>query len=193
MELKLTIASNRSRQHYNKSLFGDKNCLNENSITCFFTTIGVTTDEAEKWQPWAAAYVNMELDGKIENTITKSLRHAKWRAHAHINSDPKWVFKNLPPDCLRHYRPASSNPHISHVTQPEASLSTNVTTEPSSSTNAVDNLSSSTSTDASTSLPNNADAGPSTKLPMHPDAAEQSDVHLSYRDEEDEDTWMGLA
>jgi hypothetical protein len=51
MELELTITSNRSRQHYNKSLFGDENCLNKNSIMHFFMTIGVTTDEAEKWQP----------------------------------------------------------------------------------------------------------------------------------------------
>jgi hypothetical protein len=135
----------------------------------------------------------MELDGKLENMIAESLCHAKQQAHAHINSDPKWVFKNLPPNCPRHYRPASSIPHISHVAQPKASLSTNVTTEPSSSTDAVDNPSSSISIDASTSLPNNTDAGPSTKPPMHLDAAKQSDVHLSYRGEEDKDTQMGLA
>jgi hypothetical protein len=72
---------------------------------------------------------------------------------------------------------------MSHVAQPEASSSTNANAEPSSSTN----------TATGTLSPNNADTGPSTITPMHPDAAEQSDVHLGYRGDEDDDTRMGPA
>jgi hypothetical protein len=57
----------------------------------------------------------MELDGKLENMIAESLRHAKQQAHMHINSDPKWVFKNLPSDCPGHYRLASSISYISDI------------------------------------------------------------------------------
>jgi hypothetical protein len=81
-QLKLTIAPSCSRQHYNKSCFGDENHINKSSITHFFMTIRVTRDEAEKWQPWVAAYVNMELYEQTDNTIAKSLHQARQRAHA---------------------------------------------------------------------------------------------------------------
>jgi hypothetical protein len=182
-QLELTIAPSRSRQHYNKSRFGDENHVNESSIAHFFATIGVTTDEAEKWQPWAAAYIDIELHEQTDNTIAESLRQARQRAREQINSDSKWVFKNLPPECPGHYKLASTTPHMSHVAQPEASSSTNADVEPSSSTN----------TATGTSSPNNADTGPSTITPMHPDATEQSDIHLGYGGDEDDDTRMGLA
>jgi hypothetical protein len=72
---------------------------------------------------------------------------------------------------------------MSHIAQPEASSSTNADAEPSSSTN----------TAAGTSSPNNTDTGPSTITPTHPDATEQSDIHLGYRGDEDDNTQMGLA
>ena len=156
-------------------------------------TVGVTMDEAEKWQPWVAAYVNIELNEQTDNTIIESLCQARKQACAYINSDSKWVFKNLPPECPRHYKPASTAPHMSHVTQPEVSSSTNANVEPSSSTNANTEPSSSTSTAAGTSSPNNANTGPSTITTMHPDTAEQSDIHLSYGGDEDDDIRMGPA
>jgi hypothetical protein len=149
-----------------------------------------------------AAYVDMELDEQTDNMSTESLHQARQRAYAHINSDSKWVFKNLPSECPRHYKPASTTPHTSHITQPKVSLSTNANAEPSSSPHtshvAQPEVSSSTNANAEpslsisiavgTSLPNNANIGPSTKTPMHPDATKQSDVHLSYRDDKDDDT-----
>jgi hypothetical protein len=76
-QLELTIAPSHSRQHYNKSCFGDKNHVNESSIAHFFMTIRVTMDEAEKWQPWVVAYVNMELHEQTDNTIAESLCQAR--------------------------------------------------------------------------------------------------------------------
>jgi hypothetical protein len=76
-QLELTIAPSRLRQHYNKSCFGDENYVNKSSITHFFVTIGVTMDKAEKWQPWAAAYINMELYEQTDNMIAESLHQAR--------------------------------------------------------------------------------------------------------------------
>jgi hypothetical protein len=72
-------------------------------------------DEAEKWQPWAAAYVNIELHKQTDNMIAESLHQARQQAHVQINSDSKWVFKNLPPECPGHYKLASTTPHTLHV------------------------------------------------------------------------------
>jgi hypothetical protein len=49
---------------YNEAQFGATARLGVNEVACYLATIGVTAEEAEQWRPWAAAYVDMELEAQ---------------------------------------------------------------------------------------------------------------------------------
>ena len=71
--LGLSISPNRRGKIYNATCFGDKNHLGENEMAHFLTSAGVTTDKAEAWRPWAAAYAAMEINEHPTSSHTEGL------------------------------------------------------------------------------------------------------------------------
>ena len=60
--LKLQIAEIRRTQQYDASRFGDENHLGIHEMVEYLASIGVTEDEAESLRPWAAAFIEMDLE-----------------------------------------------------------------------------------------------------------------------------------
>lgn len=97
------------------------------------------------------------------------------RARARIDSDPKWVFKNVHAD-----DPGNYNPGIEQSRATRDSRRTICQAEAESS---------------------NTEAGPSSAAgdsdthmsPAHPDAADEGDVHLNCEGEQGEDLRMSPA
>jgi len=72
-QLGLTIAPNCRTKIYNATIFGDERHLGENEMAHFLTSSGVTTNEAESWRPWAAAYTAMEIINNPSSSHTEGL------------------------------------------------------------------------------------------------------------------------
>ena len=135
-QLGLTIAPNRRAKIYNATIFGDERHLGENEMARFLTSAGVTTNEAESWRPWAAAYTAMEIiDDPSNSHHTESLRWARQRAHELINGDHKWFIKNIPSSSPGYYRPTSEVSRTQCIAPrtAEGSSSSDVDAHPASS------------------------------------------------------------
>jgi len=76
-QLGLTIAPNRHAKIYNMTIFGNEHHLGENKMACFLTSSGVTTNKAESWRPWAAAYTAMEIINNPSSSHTEGLQQAR--------------------------------------------------------------------------------------------------------------------
>ena len=170
------IAHGRRAQHYNEARFGYGNNLGVNEVARFLASVGVTPGEAEQWRPWAAAYIDMELEEHPNGSHAQTLRQARDRARARIDSDSRWVFRNVHQNAPGNYNPAREqaraarglhrSPH-----RPEASSSSNAKAGPSSVA---------------------AYGGAHLHL-VYPDNAGEGDVHLGYENDQDEDSRMGPA
>jgi hypothetical protein len=99
------ITQTRRTVSYNEAQFGAAARLGVNEVACYLEAIGVTAEEAERWWPWAAAYVDMELEVQLNSYHVPKLQQARDAVHVRINADPKWVFKNIHPDTPGNYNP----------------------------------------------------------------------------------------
>jgi hypothetical protein len=176
-QLGITIAASCTKDPYNPPLNSNEMRLNTNTVVHYFSTIGVTTTEAEEWRVWAAAYVNMELNEHPNSAYAPQLWQARDQAHARINSDPSWVLC-VHISCPGHYNLATPPPQL----QP-----------PSNTTSIMHHA-----TPHIQAAADNAEAGPSSvthdgdaHVPLLDGELEDS-VSLGY-DDEDEDSWMGPA
>jgi hypothetical protein len=163
--------------------FGDDCHLGINEAAHFFAFIGVTMEEAEQWRPWAAAYINMELEEHPESDHAQMLHRARQQMHTRINNNPDWVIARVYPTSPGYYNPGmqASLPVMNTGTGPSTITSTNAEAGPSAI--------------AST----NVEAGPSTTTAAEniqvPDlldvAIEDGEVSISFRGEQDKDMVMG--
>jgi len=218
-QLGLTIAPNRRAKIYNATIFGDERHLGENKMAHFLTSSGVTTNEAESWRPWAAAYTAMEIIDNPSSSHTEGLRWARQRAHELINGDNKWFTKNIPSSLPGYYRPTLEVPCAQYIAprtthQSEGSSSSDVDAHPAPS---ASKSPTSVSTTAETSPRSvTAETSPSPVIakatqsstcaedktqpstliastPLHFDNIDKDDELVDYGDGLDEDTTMGPA
>jgi hypothetical protein len=176
-QLGVTIATSCTKDPYNPPLNSNEMWLNTNAMVRYFSTIGVTTTEAEEWQAWATAYVDMELNECPNSAYAPQLRQVRDQVRACINSDPSWVLR-VHVSCLGHYNPAAPPP------QPQ----------PPSNTASITHH----ATPHIQAAADNTEAGPSSithdgdaRVPLSDGELEDS-VSLGY-DDEDEDSQMGPA
>jgi len=175
----MEIAPHRSNIIYEEAQFTAANALGIDDIARFLAATGVTPEEAEQWRPWAAAFVEMELEERPNSNHAPLLRQARELTHARIESDPTKALQRVHGKTPGNYRPererlqAEQNP-----TQPRQSPAG------SSSTPQPDSGPSKTTT---------GDRSRSRSRSVHPDDARSQDVPLSYGDTPDEDTQMGPA
>jgi len=127
--------------------------------------------EAETWQQWAAAYMDMSLTEHPEDAL---LQDAMQDAHVCIDADHSLVLKKVNPGTPGYYSPVLKQSRAQHATQHTAYHSR-------------ENLST------------NAEAGPSAPMgeeapasPVHPEDAREGDTTYANK-QEGEDTWMGPA
>jgi hypothetical protein len=105
------IMPTRRTVSYTEAQFGATARLSVNKVAHFLATIGVTAKEAEWWRPWAAAYVEMELEAQPNSYHMLKLQQARDAARARINTDLKWVFRNIYPDAPGNYNPGCGQAH----------------------------------------------------------------------------------
>jgi hypothetical protein len=173
-QLGITITTPRRKQLYSPTQFGNESRLGVNEVVRYFASIGVTTDEAEAWRAWAAAYVDMELEDRPTSAHAPQLRRAKEQSHVRIKADPAWVLAGLHVSTPGFYDPAREN------TRPQRSMRS--------------------TTQHASAAPASHEAGPSSvtldgdSRMRHPDDAQEEDVvSLGYEDNENEDDGMGPA
>jgi len=171
-QIGVTITTPRRKQMYSTTQFGNETRLGVNDVARYFAYIGVTTDEAESWRAWAAAYIDMELEERPTSTHAQLLQQAREQARARINNDPNWVLTRVHITSPGYYNPATENSR--------AQRNTRRATERAPATFA------------------NAEAGPSSvpldgESHMHhaDDAQEEEVVRLGYGDDQNEDDRMG--
>ena len=137
--LGLQIAEVRRKQQYDAARFGHENRLGLVQIARYLASIRFTEDEAEQLRPWAAAFLEMDLEEHPHSHLAEELQTAKVRAHEVIDADPDQVLKNIPADAPGYYNPrleqnrATRRAHcVDH--QAETNVSGNATAGPSSVT-----------------------------------------------------------
>jgi hypothetical protein len=163
-QLRLDVDPQRQRRTYDAAKFGDEHSLGINHVARFLASIGVPATEAEQWRPWAAAYVDMELDEHPQSDHAPMMRRAQEQARERIDIDPSKVVTRVHRSSPGYYNP---NNFISHsAQQPEDNSSNNAEAGTSSTT-----------------------LGRNTQ--RHPDDAEEVEVSIGYGDDLDEDTAMG--
>jgi len=134
-------------------------------VARFLAFVGVTTDEAEQWQQWAAAYIDMELEEHPQSDHAPTLRRAKEQTRGRIRNNPDRVVTRVHPSSPGYYNP---NAHMGHAAQQaEESASINAEAGPSTIAPAED-----------------------AQVPDHPDAIEE-EVSIGFGDDQDEDMAMG--
>jgi hypothetical protein len=161
---------------YREQQFSTTSRLGVNEVAAFLAAVGMTTTKAEQWRPWAAAYVDMELDAHPNSMYAPMLNEARGLAQSRITKDPKWVLTSVHPSAPGHFdlqhiqNQTSQGSRKSHgkARQTEADSPTNTKAGPSS-------ISRSNSTLRS----------------VHPDDTEDNDAQLPYSTEQDEDSHMG--
>jgi hypothetical protein len=181
-DLGQTIAHERSASTYDEAQFGAAASLSINQIGHFLASVGVTSEEAEKWRPWAAAYVEMELEARPDAGYAQALRHAKDLARARITNNPALVLTRINPNSPGHWTPEGNQPQIEaqqETQQPEAGPSS-ITADPPSAP-----------TELSVTTRENLEDGDS-HMPYAPSgAAGEEEPSPGYGDDLDEDTRMG--
>lgn len=167
------VAQGRRALYYVEGRLGTAANFGVNEVAQFLASVGVTSDEAEQWRPWAAAFIEMELEGRPNGRHAQMLRQARDSARACIDSDPKWVFKNIHADAPGNYNPAleQSRAMRSMARQAEAGSSSNAEAGPSSA----------------------AGDGEVHIRPAHSDAADDCDVHLDHEGEQNDELRMAPA
>jgi hypothetical protein len=171
-QLGVTIAANRSQQLYSTERFGNETRLGVNEVVRYFASVGVTTNDAESWRAWAAAYVDMELEERPASAWAPQLQQAKEQAHARINADPTWVLTRIHETSPGYYNPARENARTQRNTRNTTQHAAPTRTEVGPSSVTLDG---------------------DTRMAHADDAQEEDVVHLGYEDSEDEDDGMGPA
>jgi hypothetical protein len=103
--LKLQIAEIRRTQQYDASRFGDENHLGIHEMVEYLASIGVTEDEAESLRPWAAAFIEMDLEKHPHSRHANDLRAARQQARTLIDADQALVLRNITADAPGYYNP----------------------------------------------------------------------------------------
>lgn len=118
-------------------------------------SIGVTAAEVEEWRPWAAAYVDMEIEERPDaGTHTESLKNARDMARRPIDDDHSLALKRVNTGVPGHYKPTAGT-RAARRAQPERAPSSAPAT------------------------------GPSPEAPPPPDQHDhEGDVELHYQDED---------
>ena len=165
------IAPTRSTQFYNESRFGTTSTLDMTGVARFLASVSMTFDETEQWQPWAAAYVDMELEEHPNSSHAQILKRARDRARMRIDKDSKWVLAKI-----HATTPGNYNPELKKIcaARQMAVQTTKGNAKASSS---------STATEANLPL---------TRV-THPDTPEEDEVQLYYGDQQGEDLSMKSA
>jgi hypothetical protein len=161
------IAPGRSVTYYDEKRFDTTSTLNKDGIAKYLASIGVSANEAEDWQLWAAAYVEMELEEHPNSYHAQTLRQARDKACEHINNNPIWVLTKIHADAPGNYNPelVKARALCRTTTQPNVG--------PSSAT-----------TKTSSRHPN----------PTHPDVTDDGEtICLNYGDDQGKDLTMGPA
>ena len=109
------IANIHRIQLYNTSQYGDENHLGINEVAWYLAHIGVPTSQAESWQPWAIAYVEMELTEHPTGAHAQMLQQARDRMRACIDSNLKWVMKKVHPNLPGYYNPARARARVENA------------------------------------------------------------------------------
>jgi hypothetical protein len=121
-QLGITTAKIQSSSRYDTEAFGPFESINMEVATRYMASVGVTTEEVERWRPWAAAYVDMEIDEQLNSTHTGGLKDARDMARMVIDSDHslslKWVNVGVP----GHYNP-TAGARAAHCARPERASS----------------------------------------------------------------------
>ncbi|KAI0276548.1 hypothetical protein BC826DRAFT_976768 [Russula brevipes] len=107
-QLNSTIAPTRSDTRYDETTFGKLTTITPQTFAHYAATIGVTTEEAETWQPWAMAYIAMELEERPHSKHAANLTRTRDTAHAIIDNDPKWVITDIHPESMGNYNPTTA-------------------------------------------------------------------------------------
>jgi hypothetical protein len=125
---------------YREQQFGTTSRLGVNKVAAFLAAVSVTTTEAEQWQPWATAYIDMELDAHPNSMYAPMLNEARGLARSRIMKDPKWVLTSVhlsapghfDPQCIQNQTLQGSCKSRSKAHQTEADSLTNAEAGPSS-------------------------------------------------------------
>ena len=85
-QLGLQIAEVWRMQQYDAARFGHENRLGLVQIAHYLASIGFTKDEAEQLHPWAAAFLEMDLEEHPHSCLAEELQTAKVHMHEVIDS-----------------------------------------------------------------------------------------------------------
>jgi hypothetical protein len=118
-----TIAPTRLPHMYDEAQFGKANTLDIKGMARFMASVGITAHEAEQWRPWAAAYIEMELEERPTSAHAPMLTQARDSARARIDSDTKWAFTKLHPDAPGNYNPERDRICAVRLTTTQAEVS----------------------------------------------------------------------
>jgi hypothetical protein len=106
-QLGITTTKIRSSRRYDTEAFGPFESINMEVATRYMASVGVTTEEVERWRPWAAAYVDMEIDEQPNSTHTGGLKDARDMARMVIDSDHSLSLKRVNVGVPGHYNPTA--------------------------------------------------------------------------------------
>jgi hypothetical protein len=103
--LGVVVCLQRRTALYVEANFAVANRLGVDDIVRFFASVGVQPEEAERWRPWAAAFVKMELEDRPMATHAPLLKFAREQAVTLIEGDPKWVLTGVHADSPGNWDP----------------------------------------------------------------------------------------
>ena len=187
--LGVSIAEAHSAIFYTEAQYGYSANISINEIAGFLAAAGTTQEEAERWRPWATAYIAMELETYPHSSHAARLRQAEEMAHARIDSDPRWALTNIPLEAPGNYNPGLVQARVAR--QAEASSLSNAEAGPSISTTLPAPIAGRNTSATSTrrSTPASATRRSASAQPRHADNDDENTVTLDY----DEDIRMGPA
>jgi hypothetical protein len=90
----------------------------------YMASVRVTTEEVKCWQPWAAAYVDMEINEQPNSMHTGGLKDARDMARMVINSNHSLSLKQVNVGIPGHYNPTAGVCAARHAQPERASSST---------------------------------------------------------------------
>jgi hypothetical protein len=97
---------------YKEQQFSMTNQLGVDEVATFLASAGMTTIETEQWQPWVAAYVDMELKAHLNSMYALMLEEAQGLVQSRITKDPKWVLASIHSSASGYFNPQ----HVQHQT-----------------------------------------------------------------------------
>jgi hypothetical protein len=102
----IQVNEDRLNDPFTEGSSSNARTLSIGKLAKFLATNGVHPDEAEKWRPWATAYIEMELNRSTNSDHAPILIRARDMARKCIAENPAYVLRSVHADAPGNYNPA---------------------------------------------------------------------------------------